>query len=438
VFSTYPQGFTGLGHECITFDLVLDPTLKYQTLSLDNVKALEDAVSRHGFISLKLSLAFMYANLELYGKAVALLDDINSRVGGSLGSVTGSWAHRVRLVHSLYMRKVGDIVVPEESNGIRLFIEYVCEEEVDITRQIRRDWTLLITNTSIANVPSMYTRLCDISSNEVEGVLKLSNHSTSLIVRNGIATGAIESTQDGEYRDPDSIANILRDTVAASSMINRFCHGNESISHEFILKLHEVLVDTFRMRKREVRGLIPRVEHYLIDAGSYRDHQVGSGTIVYSDYRRLSELMDTFLLQANQVLEGVRARETLRREGPEFFNCYYDYDGAYTLAAKLHYVLIRIHPFSDGNGRTTRILSSIPLLMCGLPPICISDEHKPFYYDALRTADRTDNLTDLVKVLQQGSILSTDRMTGILKESTDNDRVYMYNVVDVASRPLHL
>ncbi|KAF9027939.1 hypothetical protein BDZ89DRAFT_937028, partial [Hymenopellis radicata] len=37
----------------------------------------------------------------------------------------------------------------------------------------------------------------------------------------------------------------------------------------------------------------------------------------------------------------------------------------FALASWLHLVLVRCHPFDDGNGRTTRLISSIPLLRHG-------------------------------------------------------------------------
>jgi len=53
------------------------------------------------------------------------------------------------------------------------------------------------------------------------------------------------------------------------------------------------------------------------------------------------------------------------------------------LAAQFHIDFITIHPFYDGNGRTTRILTNIILIACGYPPIIIKESHKAQYYQLL-------------------------------------------------------
>ncbi len=56
-----------------------------------------------------------------------------------------------------------------------------------------------------------------------------------------------------------------------------------------------------------------------------------------------------------------------------------------------HEGLVTIHPFSDGNGRTSRLLMNLMLLKGGFPPVVIRPEDRPAYFDALdatRTGDR--------------------------------------------------
>ncbi len=48
-----------------------------------------------------------------------------------------------------------------------------------------------------------------------------------------------------------------------------------------------------------------------------------------------------------------------------------------------HERLVTIHPFSDGNGRTSRLLMNLLLLQAGYPPVVILPEDKPAYFDAL-------------------------------------------------------
>jgi len=55
-------------------------------------------------------------------------------------------------------------------------------------------------------------------------------------------------------------------------------------------------------------------------------------------------------------------------------------------AALAHFRLVDIHPFTDGNGRTARLLMNLLLMRSGYPPAVIQVEQRPVYYDALDAA----------------------------------------------------
>lgn len=63
---------------------------------------------------------------------------------------------------------------------------------------------------------------------------------------------------------------------------------------------------------------------------------------------------------------------------------------AVVIAAKLHYEFVRIHPFDDCNGRTSRLLMNYVLLRNGLPPVIIKTADKKGYLNALNKADVGD------------------------------------------------
>ncbi len=49
----------------------------------------------------------------------------------------------------------------------------------------------------------------------------------------------------------------------------------------------------------------------------------------------------------------------------------------------------KIHPFFDGNGRTSRLLLNFELMRGGYTPIIIKKEHRAQYYEALDHAHTT-------------------------------------------------
>ena len=55
-------------------------------------------------------------------------------------------------------------------------------------------------------------------------------------------------------------------------------------------------------------------------------------------------------------------------------------------AFEAHYRLVSIHPFTDGNGRTARLLMNLLLLRGGYPPVVIGPEQREPYIEGLETA----------------------------------------------------
>jgi len=53
------------------------------------------------------------------------------------------------------------------------------------------------------------------------------------------------------------------------------------------------------------------------------------------------------------------------------------------IASDFHLDFISVHPFYDGNGRTTRIFTNLILIACELPVIIIKDGQKERYYRTL-------------------------------------------------------
>ena len=76
-------------------------------------------------------------------------------------------------------------------------------------------------------------------------------------------------------------------------------------------------------------------------------------------------------------------------------------------AARLHHEFVNIHPFSDGNGRTGRLLMNVLLMQKGYPLAVILKNDRKKYYDALSRADGGD-LTAIVRLVAQSVERSLD------------------------------
>jgi len=92
---------------------------------------------------------------------------------------------------------------------------------------------------------------------------------------------------------------------------------------------------------------------------------VVDGQMKYVEYatpRDTPVLMLGWLKEFNRLLDSCRTKEQAVH--------------AYAWA---HMSFVRVHPFSDGNGRMARLLSNLPVLRGGFPPILISSEQRARY-----------------------------------------------------------
>lgn len=85
-------------------------------------------------------------------------------------------------------------------------------------------------------------------------------------------------------------------------------------------------------------------------------------------------------------------------------------------AGILHYELVRIHPFIDGNGRTSRIMATLILSMneFNIDNYFTLDEYynqdRQAYVDALNSADKNHDLTIWLEYFCQGVLYSIEKI----------------------------
>lgn len=69
------------------------------------------------------------------------------------------------------------------------------------------------------------------------------------------------------------------------------------------------------------------------------------------------------------------------------------------LAAIFHYKLTYIHPFTDGNGRTGRLMMNLILMQYGYPPAIIRIEDRTEYMECLEKASVENSLESFIKLI---------------------------------------
>ncbi len=150
--------------------------------------------------------------------------------------------------------------------------------------------------------------------------------------------------------------------------IKDLAQKNSLLNEREVLSIHNLIV----------RGIHPE------DAGRYRKRQL---TIPGSSYIPASPLL-------------------VPKEMEDFFIWYETHRSKLhpiVLAAEIHERFLRIHPFLDGNGRTSRLLMNLVLMQHGYPIAIIKGDNgsSTHYYQSLETAQTKNNKEDFLLLIAQ-------------------------------------
>jgi Fic family protein len=87
------------------------------------------------------------------------------------------------------------------------------------------------------------------------------------------------------------------------------------------------------------------------------------------------------------------------------------------LAAEFHFRFVYIHPFSDGNGRTARLLMNLILMKFGFPPAIVkaANDDRLKYYETLELASISNSLQPFIQLIAGCVEESLQRYIGAVK-----------------------
>ncbi len=90
------------------------------------------------------------------------------------------------------------------------------------------------------------------------------------------------------------------------------------------------------------------------------------------------------------------------------------------LAAWIHYHFVCIHPFIDGNGRTSRLIMNLVLIQNGFPPAIILNIDRKKYYRVLKQADldKPDDFLNFIgRSIERSLIIYLNNLQPVTKEN---------------------
>lgn len=209
-------------------------------------------------------------------------------------------------------------------------------------------------------------------SNRIEGNT-LTLQETALVVEEGLTIGGKSMREHLEAINHQE----------AIAFIKEIARGETPISERIILQIHALIL----------RGIDRQ------NAGRYRTVPVlisGSRHVPPQPYL-IEKQMEDFLLRFREMeSEGIHPVD---------------------IAAYLHDELVRIHPFIDGNGRTSRLLMNLYLLRHGYVMVLLKGdaESKLAYYKALEASHVDKNPAPFRQLVEQAELAALQRYIDIIE-----------------------
>ena len=123
----------------------------------------------------------------------------------------------------------------------------------------------------------------------------------------------------------------------------------------------------------------------IYDAGAFRNHgaRIAGSRVVLANYIKIPNLMEQLVEKLNTPTDDLML-----------------------FLAETHSEFEKIHPFSDGNGRTGRLIIFISALQYGIMPPLILKEKRHAYYKYLETAQINEKF-DLLAHFMSESVIAT-------------------------------
>ncbi|MFV8373070.1 Fic family protein [Flavobacterium sp. LB2P74] len=207
-------------------------------------------------------------------------------------------------------------------------------------------------------------------SNRIEGNT-MTLRETDLVINEGLTISGKSMREHLEVINHQEAIAYIKDLM----------QRNSSINEREILSIHNLIL----------RGIHPE------DAGRYRKVQAmiqGSSHLPPQSFLVAKEMEDFFIwYESNKsILHPI------------------------VLAAEMHERLVTIHPFIDGNGRTSRLVMNLVLLQHGYIIANIKGDYdsRMQYYQALETAQTKNNKEDFLLFIAQMEKESLERYLNII------------------------
>ncbi|MFH1244527.1 MAG: Fic family protein [bacterium] len=193
-------------------------------------------------------------------------------------------------------------------------------------------------------------------------------------------------------------------TVAGKSIREHLEAVNHAEAWEYIKQLVQ---DGVRLGERELLDIHSLILQKIdeVNAGRYRSVtvRIAGSRVILPNPIKVPDLMDKYFSWLGKKSENKILQ-----------------------ACEAHYRLVSIHPFTDGNGRTARLVMNLLLLMAGYPPIIVRKEDRHEYLTGLELAQLGGTRDKYYQLMLEGLSRSMDiylGAAGIERQKAEPDKL---------------
>jgi excisionase family DNA binding protein len=224
----------------------------------------------------------------------------------------------------------------------------------------------------VRNLDEWFNVELTYTSNAIEGNT-LTRAETALVVEKGLTVKGKSLTEHLEATNHVEALEYVKTLI---------CKKRYEITEQDILDIHRLILNKIEAD----------------NAGRYRQNhaRVTGSLVILPNPVKIPKLLQDFM-------------GWLRNNNP---------DHVAKIASDAHYRLVSIHPFTDGNGRTSRLLMNLLLMQEGYPPAIIRKEDRLEYINSLEKAQIGGNLDDFYNLVYE----AVDRSLDIYLEAIEPER----------------
>ena len=224
---------------------------------------------------------------------------------------------------------------------------------------------------AVRNLDEVYRVEWTYNSNAIEGNT-LTLLETKLVLEEGLTIGGKKLREHFEVINHSEAISYVQDVVTRNTELSE--DARKSIHHLVLKNIDDENAGRYRMINVRISGSQHTPPHFTV----------------------LSEKMEQLMAWYDAHKDNLHPVE---------------------LAAQFHFRFVYIHPFSDGIGRTARLLMNLILMIYGFPPAIVkaANDARLKYYETLETASIGNDLGPFVELIAGCVEESLQRYIGAVK-----------------------